>query len=118
MKSLLTLTALFALAASAADITGTWKGSAETPNGTIQRTFNFKQEGTRLTGDSVSQMTGKSELKDGKVEGETVSFSLTMNFQGNEVKVNYTGKISGDEIKFRAEAADGGFGVDYVAKKQ
>ena len=102
---------------AAADITGTWKATAETPNGTIERTFLFKQDGEKLTGETVSQRTGKSEVRDGKVEGDKVSFSITMNFQGNDVKVNYTGTVTGGEIKFRAEAAGGNFGIDYVAKK-
>ena len=117
MKGLLLIAALFVMNAAAADISGTWKATAETPNGTIERTFVFHQEGTRLTGETTSQRFGKAELKDGKIEGNKVSFSITMNFQGNEVKVNYTGVVNGDEIKFRAEAANGGFGIDYVAKK-
>lgn len=117
MKLATILLALSAIHALAADISGTWKGSAETPNGTIQRTFNFHQEGSKLTGETISDRTGKSEIKDGKVEGDTVSFSINMNFDGNEIKVNYKGTVDGNAIKFRAEAADGGFGVDYVAKK-
>ena len=49
MKWLFVLMALFSITASAADITGTWKGTAETPNGTIERTFVFKVNGTQLT---------------------------------------------------------------------
>jgi len=118
MRQVMLLAALFAMNAAAADVSGTWKGTAEIPNGKIERTFVFHQDGTKLTGETSSQRTGKSELKDGKVEGDKISFSITMNFQGNNVEVNYTGVISGDEIKFRAEAAGGGYGVDYVAKKE
>jgi hypothetical protein len=117
MKRLLLAAALLVMNMAAADITGTWKGTAETPNGAIERTFVFKQDGEKLTGETTSQRTGKSELKDGKVEGNKVSFSITMNFQGNDMKINYSGTVAGDEIRFRAEAADGGFGIDYVAKK-
>lgn len=117
-KWLTVLAAISMLSAAAADISGTWKGTAETQNGTIQRTFVFHQQGTALTGETTSERTGKSEIKDGKVEGDKVTFTVTMNFQGNEFKVNYTGTVGGDEIKFRAEAADGAFGVDYVAKRE
>lgn len=118
MKSLLMAFLLFAMSALAADITGTWKGNADMQGNTIERTFVFKQEGTKLTGETTSNRTGKSEIKDGKVEGDTVTFWVMVNFGGNEAKINYTGKISGDEIKFKAEAAEGGFSIDYVAKKQ
>jgi hypothetical protein len=117
IKSLLLLAVLLVMNAAAADITGTWKGTAETPNGTIERTFVLKQDGEKLTGETISQRTGKSELKDGKVQGDKVSFSIDMNFQGNDVRINYSGTVTGDEIKFRAEAAEGGFGIDYVARR-
>jgi hypothetical protein len=117
MKRLLLSALIFVMYAAAADISGTWKATAETPNGTIERTFVFKQDGEKLTGETTSQRTGKSEVKDGRVEGNKVSFNITMNFQGNDVRINYTGTVAGDEIKFRAEAAEGGFGIDYTAKR-
>jgi hypothetical protein len=106
----------FAMVASAADITGTWEGTAETPNGTVERTFVFKVDGNKLTGETSSEMMGKSAIENGKVEGDNVSFTITAKFQDNEMKLNYTGKVSGNEIKFHVEAA-GGITVDYVAKK-
>ena len=39
-----------ALAVFAADITGTWKGSIETPGGTFDNTFVLKADGAKLTG--------------------------------------------------------------------
>src|SRR5947208_13551925 len=77
MKLLLTLMALFAFAASAADVSGNWTGSAEGPNGAITRTFTFKQDGAKLTGETNSEYTGKSTIMDGKVEGDAISFSIT-----------------------------------------
>ena len=117
MKRLLLSAFFFVICAAGADISGTWKATAETQNGTIERTFVFKQEGEKLTGETSSERTGKSELKDGRVEGNKVSFNVTINFQGNDVRINYTGTVAGDEIRFRAEAAEGGFGIDYTAKK-
>lgn len=116
MKCLLLLLLAFTATASAADIAGTWKGTAETGNGTIERTFVFKVEGDKLTGETSSQMMGKSVITDGKVEGDNVSFTITVKFQDNEMKLNYKGKVSGDTIKFHVEA-DGGNALDYTAKK-
>lgn len=119
MRLLLALFAMFALIASAADITGNWKGTAETPNGTIERTFTFKVDGSKVTGETTSQFLGKSVINDGKLDGDNLTFSITANFQGNEMKVNYKGKVNpaGNEIKFTAEAQSGDFTVEYVAKK-
>ena len=119
MKSLIALLALFALSASAADISGNWKGTAETPNGTVERTFTFKVDGSTVTGETASQLFGKSTITDGRIEGDNVTFSIVVKFQDNELKVNYKGKVNpnGNEIKFTAEAQDGGFTVEYVAKR-
>lgn len=117
MKWLLMLTLMFSLAASAADITGTWKGTAETPNGNIERTFVFKVDGAKLTGETTSQLMGKSTIMDGKIEGDRLSFTINAKFQGNDVKLNYKGTISGAEIRFTVEIPDSGQTVEYVAHK-
>ena len=114
--SLAVLAFVFALTALAADITGTWKGSAETPMGTVERTFVFKQDGTKLTGETSSNMFGKSAIDDGKVDGENISFTVTISYQGNDVKINSTGKVDGDQIKMHVESPAGP--VDYTVKKQ
>lgn len=116
MKLLLTLMALFALSASAADISGNWKGTAEGPNGAIERTFTFKQDGAKLTGETNSQYTGKSEITDGKVEGDAISFSITAKIQDNEMKLTYKGKITGDTIKLSSEFG-GGQAIEWTLKK-
>ena len=43
--------------------------------------------------------TAKSPIGNGKVDGDSISFSVTSNFNGNEFKLNYSGKVSGSEMK-------------------
>lgn len=118
MKWLLCLMmAVFAFTASAADISGNWKGTAETPNGTVERTFVFKVDGHKLTGETTSNMFGKSAIEDGKVDGDDVSFTLTVNIQGTEGKVNYKGKVEGDTIKFTVELQAIGQTLEMTAKR-
>jgi hypothetical protein len=117
MKLLLTLMALFALAASAADISGNWKGTAEGPNGAIERSFTFKQDGAKLTGETNSQFTGKSAINDGKVEGDSISFTINANFGGNEMKIGYKGKLSGDTIKLTSDFGGNGQTIEWTLKK-
>jgi hypothetical protein len=117
MKWLLCLLAAFAVSASAADISGNWKGTAETPNGTVERTFVFKVDGHKLTGETTSSMFGKSTIEDGKVDGDDVSFTVTVNIQGNEGKVNYKGKIEGDTINFKIEVQAIGQTLEMIAKR-
>jgi hypothetical protein len=117
MKWLLALLTAFALHAAAADISGNWKATAESPNGTIERTFVFKVDGAKLTGETSSQMMGKSTITDGKIDGDNVSFTITVNFQGSDVKLNYKGKVSSDQIKFTVEGFNGGASLEWVAKR-
>lgn len=117
MKLLMLTLLAFAVNLVAADISGTWKGTAETPNGTIERTFVFKVDGEKLTGTTSSQMMGESQITDGAVKGDDVNFSITVKFQDNEMKLNYVGKVAGNEIKFKVEGAGGGMVIEYTAKK-
>jgi hypothetical protein len=117
MKRLPLLMAAFALAAVAADVTGTWKGTVETPMGSMERTFVFKVDGNKLTGETSSDMMGKSAIVDGKVDGDRISFKITASSQGNELKLHYTGAVKGDEIKLHVESEDGAISLDYTVKK-
>ncbi|HEV2383095.1 MAG TPA: hypothetical protein VG206_25285 [Terriglobia bacterium] len=101
LKCLLVGLAILAFAgwAFAADITGTWKGTAETPAGKVQRTFNFKVDGSKLTGEATSDVLGNSTIQDGKINGDTITFTIDVTIQGNQAKANYTGKVEGDQIK-------------------
>jgi len=103
MQRLCFLLIAFAAAAWAADISGNWKATADTPNGTIERTFVFKVDGHKLTGETTSNMFGKSTIEDGKVDGDDVSFTITINMGGNEGKAHYKGKVDGDTIHFKVE---------------
>ena len=63
--------------------------------------------------------TGKSTITDGKVEGDSVTFTITAKLGDQEIKLNYKGKIAGSEIKFTSEMADGGMTpIEWTAKKQ
>jgi len=118
MRRLLALLTIWACAALAADISGNWKATAEGPNGSMERTFTFKVEGNKVTGETTSSMLGKSTITDGKIEGDTVTFSITADFGGNEMKIDYKGKIGDDQIKFTSTAAAaGGQSIEWLAKR-
>ena len=110
------MAAMLAIAAFAADPTGVWKADYTTPNGAQRSsTFHLKGDGEKLTGKVVSQM-GESEIKDGSVNGDDISFSVVRNFNGNEVTMKYTGKVTTDSIKMQVSFGDRT--LDMVAKKQ
>ena len=107
-------------AAVAADITGTWvaemsggpggggPGGGGPGGGGMQITFNFKADGSKLTGTSEA-MGNSNEIIDGKIDGDNISFAVKVDMMGNEMKINYKGVVSGDEIKLTM-AFEGGIG--------
>jgi hypothetical protein len=127
--------ALFFVAGSAfaADVTGTWVAEREMPKmqgapggggpggggpggmggmgggGPMKWTFNLKAEGAKLTGSVQGPMGEPSEIQDGKIEGDKVTFTVKANFMGNEMTTKYEGTVSGDEISFKT-TREGGMG--------
>ena len=111
------LTALCATLALAAGVTGAWKAQVPGREGaTMELTFNFKQQGETLTGNVASAM-GELPISEGKVSGDDISFTVVMNFGGNEVKMLYKGKVSGNEIKFTSQREGSDRVREFVAKK-
>jgi hypothetical protein len=112
MRILLTtgfLIGLLALSAFAADVTGKWVAEMPGRDGqTHEVTFNLKTDGSTLSG-TVSGPQGDTEITDGKIDGDQVSFAQVMDFNGNQVKVLYKGAISGDQITF-TRSHEGGHG--------
>lgn len=109
--------ALFTLSLFAADVSGTWKGTVESPNGAVERTFVFRTEGSKLTGETSSQLLGKSAIQNGTVEGDTLTFHIVVSYEGNDFRLNYKGKVEGGQIRFHVESDQGGLSLDFVAKK-
>jgi hypothetical protein len=118
MKRLLAVIALSAMGCWAADISGTWKATAQSEMGTLERTFVFKVEGNKLSGETTSEMLGKSIIEDGKIEGDQFTFRITVKFQDQEMKVSYKGKVvSKDEIRMSAEIPMMGQTIEWVARR-
>jgi hypothetical protein len=107
--------ALGSVAVMAADFNGKWTADFTTPRGAQTVTFDFHVDGAKLTGKVTSQR-GESEISDGKIDGDNISFSQVLNFNGNEMKVTYTGKIDGDTIKLTRQMGDRP-AMDIVAKR-
>lgn len=86
---------LMAASAFAADIDGKWSGNLDTPNGPIAIGYDFKSEGTTLTGTT----TGPDGASVKIVDGNKVSFNVTVDFGGMPITIRYTGEVSGASLK-------------------
>ena len=102
--------------ALAAEATGKWKAEFETQIGQQSYTYEFKVSGKDLTG-KATHANGSSEIAEGRVEGDRVSFVENFEYQGNKVRIEYAGRFDGeDKIKFTRKVAE--FAVeDLVASR-
>ena len=89
--------ALGAVCAHAADITGKWNATVSANGGNY--VFDFHQDGTTLTGHAKSDKADVA-ITNGKVDGNTVTFTETLDMSGTPLAITYTGTIDGDTIKF------------------
>jgi hypothetical protein len=60
----------------------------------------FKVHKTSLTGTLNNPLVGKTKIKDGKIDGDNISFYIVRVLNGYEVRVLWKGKVEGDVIKF------------------
>lgn len=121
----------FTASVALADASGTWKwqeqgrgggGGGGTPR---EVSATLAEKDGKLTG-KISRPgrdgnTTTTEITNGSVKGDTVSFSLEREYNGNKFVTKYSGKISGDTITGQSESPgrDGGEAQkrEWVAKR-
>lgn len=106
-----------AMPAFAADVSGAWKGAFEFNGSSVPVTLNLKEAGETVTGTLEGLPNSPVDIHDGKVAGDTVTFWLNSDYQGQTYKLVYKGKVVGDEIDFAFGTEDGSWGTDLVVKK-
>jgi len=118
MKSFLKLAAttlLLAVSVFAAGPDGTWNGTLATPNGDFPQVFKLKADGAKLTGTMAGIDGADVAIADGKIDGNNISFSVTLDVGGNAIVLNYKGVVAGDQITFTIDAM--GNTMDVTVKK-
>ena len=106
---------LLAAPAFAADVDGKWTGTVSTPMGDVPVQYEFKADGTTLTGTSLGFDGGTVPIKNGKVDGNKISFTVTFDFGGMTTDISYTGVVSPTEIKISGDFM--GMPFEYTVKK-
>ena len=105
----------------AADATGTWKWTAARGDKSFEASVKLKQEGEKLTGVYIGgQSNNETPIENGSVKGDTVSFSVTRERNGQKTTTKYTGTLKDDTITGKTEGQRGGQAQtnDWVAKRQ
>ena len=115
-RALILALLLWAAPAMAADVDGKWAGTVSTPGGDFPVTFEFKADGTKLTGTTMSPDGGSVNIKDGKIDGNKIAFGVSLDFGGMAIDIAYTGVVSPTELKLTADVL--GMPLEFTVKKE
>ena len=124
MKTLRLLCSFLALAAAAsafaADPTGTWQWTTQSPNGAIETTLKLESKDGKLAG-AYSNQFGDAAISKVSFQEDVLAFEVVREFGGGQFVIKYRGKLEGDTIKGTLEAPgpDGGdpMKLDWNAKR-
>ena len=117
MKLLSTALLLMAIttAAYGADVDGKWTGTFSGPGGEMPLSFTFKADGAKLTGTTLGLDGMDVPIKDGKIDGNNISFTVAFDFGGMPFEIAYKGVLASDQLKMTAEFF--GMPFEFVVKK-
>jgi hypothetical protein len=108
---------LMATPALAADIDGKWVGSIMGPDGSeFPISYTFKADGNKFTGTTPGLDGSEIMIKDGKIDGANISFSVTSDFGGMPFTIPYKGVLTGDQLKISGDMLGQVF--EFVLKKE
>jgi hypothetical protein len=110
----LLLSAALVTAAQKTSVAGAWDASMNTPGGARPFGLMFKVDGEKLTG-TVKRNDGEIPLQ-GTIKGSDISFSYTINYNGHDLVLGFTGKVDGDTIKGSVDFGGNG-GDEWSAKR-
>lgn len=115
LKGLLLGLLLVSAPAFAAGVDGDWSGSLDTPNGPVEVSYSFKADGATLTGSTTGPDGAKLPIKDGKVAGDNISFTVDVDMGGNAMTFKYTGVVAADSIALTTDFQ--GQAIKFTVKK-
>lgn len=90
---------------------GKWTGQAAGRGGQQALTLDLKVNGSALSGTIKQGDTAASDITGKVVDASTITFSRSIQGRGGRgraITLNYTGKISGDEMTLTVERPAGG----------
>ena len=97
MSTRLFLLAALTLHLSAADLTGIWTG--QLPDAGQDISFRFAQTGANVTGKFYTD-NESIPIKNTKIEGDRITFTVTVELNGQFNIITYTGIVHESEIEF------------------
>jgi len=106
-----------ASAGPAVDVTGNWKATLDNNGVSAQVVFHLTSTDGALTGTVEGLPTTPTEIHDGKVDGDTVTFWVSTDYQGQTYKLMCTGKATAGQIVLNVGTDDGSWATQVIATK-
>jgi hypothetical protein len=126
MKTLKLLAALVLVAAplsaqdtakvATAKVAGNWDFSFTSPQGAATWRIKLDQAGDTLRGTAATDF-GQVDVNDGWITGNDMSFSLSLNFNGTPITVNFAGKVKGDTVQGNVGVPEANMTFPFTAVK-
>lgn len=99
-----------------ADVDGKWTTEMPGMDGAPMKLgYSFKADGAVLTGTTTGPDGKEMAIKDGKIDGNKISFVVVISMGDQEMKLEYKGVVSPNEIKLTLDMM--GQPMDMVLKK-
>lgn len=102
------------VSAQKTSVDGTWDAAMNTPGGVRNFQLVFKTDGEKLSG-TVKRSDGDLPLT-GTVKGDQIDFSYTITYNGHDLVLTLTGKVTGDSIGGQVDFGGNG-GDEWSAKR-
>ena len=97
----------WSVALRAADPSGRWAATFMSQVGEQAYTYEFIVKGTTLTGTAKGSLTGETKITDGKIDGDSFTFTENAMYQGMPVVFTYKCKMtSADTIELSRNVMD------------
>ena len=88
----------------AADVAGKWTAEVPGRDGAMMKqAMVFAVDGKNVTGTVAGGQGEPAKIEEGKIDGDTLTFTVNREFNGNKMTWTYTGKVSANEIQFKRE---------------
>jgi len=120
MKRVCTVAALFLFLAALAwpaSLSGDWKGAFDFDGNSVPVVLHLTVKDAGVTGTMDGLPTSPTGIKEGKLDGDTLTFWVATDYEGTTYKLVFKGKVTDDEIHFQFGTEDGSFGADLVVKR-
>ncbi len=90
-------------------LSGIWDIDFDTQIGLQKYVMSFSQQGGQIVAKAKADLSGRTrevEFAEVELKDDVVSFVENLSFGGNEIRIEYAGKIIGDTIEFSRKVGD------------